>query len=428
MKKAITPLTALPPTGMGAVDKAWDAVSVSFDRFCLTAGIEALGTMMEQDAEQACGARHARGDGRRGHRWGRTQGKIGFHAGKGAGERPRGRDLGGQELALPSWERAVAEDWLGKWAMNLMLINVSTRKFRRAVRLPEGEIPPPAGSGTSKSGASRHFVALPSERMKSCMEADLSGLVLLVIQIEGIQITEQLVLVAAVGIDGEGIKHPLGLMEGATENASVVQALIDNLVERGVDPTRPRLFIIDGSKALSKAIRRTFGRHTPVQRCQIHKSRNVMERLPPALHASVRRVLRQAWEMDDADKAEKLIRNLARRLESEAPGVSRSLLEGLDEILTVIRLGLPSELRRSLACTNIIENMMGTVRRVSRNVKRWRSASMALRWTAAAMLEAKKGFRRLKAYKQLPKLRAALDTHYEKLSNNSNKQMLDEAA
>jgi putative transposase len=263
------------------------------------------------------------------------------------------------------------------------------------------------------------------------MEADLSGLDLLVVQIDGIHITEHLVLVAAVGIDGEGIKHPLGLMEGATENASVVQALIDNLVERGVDPTRPRLFIIDGSKALSKAIRRTFGRHTPIQRCQIHKARNVMERLPPALHASVRRVLRQAWEMDDADKAEKLIRNLARRLEGEAPGVSRSLLEGLDEILTVVRLGLPSELRRSLACTNIIENMMGTVRRVSRNVKRWRSASMALRWTAAAMLEAKKGFRRLKAYKQLPKLRAALDTHYAKLSNNSNnsnKQMLDEAA
>jgi hypothetical protein len=172
-------------------------------------------------------------------------------------------------MVLPSWEHAVAEDWLGRWAMNLMLINVSTRKFRRAVRLPEGDIPAPAGAGTSKSAASRHFVALSSERMKSFMEADLSGLDLLVVQIDGIHITEHLVLVAAVGIDGEGIKHPLGLMEGATENASVVQALIDNLVERGVDPTRPRLFIIDGSKALSKAIRCTFGRHTPIQRCQI---------------------------------------------------------------------------------------------------------------------------------------------------------------
>ena len=148
-----------------------------------------------------------------------------------------------------------------------------------------------------------------------------------------------------------------------------------------------------------------------IQRCQIHKARNIMERLPKSLHASVRRVLRQAWEMDDADKAEKLLRNLAQRLERDWSGVSGSILEGIDEILTVTRLGLPKELRRSLACTNIIENVMGTVRRVCRNVKRWRSASMAMRWTAAAMQEAAKGFRRLKAHKQLPALRAALEAH-----------------
>src|ERR1700730_5329852 len=215
MKKAITPLTALPLTGMGAVDKAWDAVSVSFDRFCLTAGIEALGTMMEQDAEQACGARHARRDGRRGHRWGRTQGKIGFHAGKVAGERARVRDLEGHELALPSWERAVAEDWLGKWAVNLMLINVSTRKFRRAGRVSQGGGPPAAGAGVSKSAASRHFVALSAARMKEWMGADLSGLDIMVVQIDGVHISEHLVLVAALGIDSEGIKHPLGLINRA---------------------------------------------------------------------------------------------------------------------------------------------------------------------------------------------------------------------
>ena len=201
-------------------------------------------------------------------------------------------------------------------------------------------------------------------------------------------------------------------------HSAVVQALIDDLIERGLDPAVPRLFIIDGSKALSKAIRRSFGSHTPIQRCQIHKARNIMERLSPALHASVRRVLRQAWELDDAEKAEKLIRNLAQRLERDAPGVSKSILEGLDDILTVSRLGLPAELRRSLACTNIIENMMGTVRRVTRNVKRWSSPSMALRWTAAAMHEAKKGFRRLKAFRQLPALRAALAAHYAKQINN----------
>ena len=418
MKRFSTTATALPPPTLGAVGKAWDEVSASFDRFCLAAGIEALGAMMERDAEEACGPRHWRGDGRRGHRWGRTQGKIGFHGGKVEIERPRVRGLGGKELPLPSWERAVEEDWLGKWAMNLMLINVSTRKIRRAVRLPEGDVPAPAGAGVSKSAASRHFVALSAQRMKEWLASDLSTLDLLIVQIDGIHISEHLMLVAAIGIDGEGVKHPLGLVEGATENAAVVQALIDSLIARGLDPAIPRLFIIDGSKALAKAIRRSFGRHTPIQRCQVHKARNIMERLPKALHASVRRTLRQAWELDDAEKAEKLIRNLAQRLERDAPGVSASILEGLDEILTVTRLGLPTQLRRSLACTNIIENMMGTVRRVCRNVKRWDSAAMALRWTAAAMLEAKKGFRKLKAYKQLAALRIALKAHCESASNN----------
>src|SRR5437764_113629 len=320
---------------------------------------------------------------------------------------------------LPSQSSAVAFSQLGKWAMNLMLLNVSTRKFRRAVRLPEGDLPAAAGSGVSKSAASRHFVALSSARLREWSGADLSRLDILVVQIDGIHISQDMVLVAAIGIDGEGIKHPLALMEGATENAAVVQALIDSLLARGLDPVVPRLFIIDGSKALSRAIRRSFGRETAIQRCQIHKARNIMERLPKGLHASVRRALRQAWELDDADKAERLIRNLAQRLERDAPGVSGSLLEGLDEILTVTRLGLPDELRRSLACTNIIENMMGTIRRVSRNVKRWRSTSMALRWTAAAMLEAKKGFRRLKAYKQLPALRAALIARSEKTNTRN---------
>jgi transposase-like protein len=345
------------------VGKAFEEVSASFERFCLAAGIEALGEMMEKDASQACGPRHSRAESRHAYRWGRTRGKIGFHGGKTEVERPRVRDFDGRELTLPSWERAVGDDWLGKWAMNLMLINVSTRKFRRAVRLPEGDVPAPAGSGVSKSAASRHFVALSAARLREWLATDLSGLDLLVVQIDGIHITEHLVLVAAIGIDAQGIKHPLALAEGATENAAVVQALIDDLIERGLDPAVPRLFIIDGAKALSKAIRRSFGRHTPIQRCQIHKARNIMERLPKSLHASVRRALRQAWELNDAAKAERLIRNLAQRLEREAPGVSGSLLEGLDEILTVTRLGLPAELRRSLACTNIIENMMGTIRR-----------------------------------------------------------------
>jgi len=161
------------------------------------------------------------------------------------------------------------------------------------------------------------------------MASDLSKLDLLVIPIDGIHMVEDLILVAAIGVDAQGDKHPLGLIEGATENATTVQALIDNLVERGVDPAVPRLFIIDGAKALSKAIRRTFGGAAAIQRCQVHKARNIMERLPKSLHASVRRVLRQAWELDHADKAEKLIRNLAQRFERDWSGVSGSILEGI---------------------------------------------------------------------------------------------------
>src|SRR5438128_6136928 len=407
---------------------AGQGVEGSLECFCLTAGVGALERMLSEDAEQLAGAPHSRSEGRVGHRWGLTKGKIGFHGGRVTVHRPRVRSYEGQEVQLPTWTAAQAEDWLGRWAMNLMLINVSTRKFRRAVRLPEGDLPIAVGDGTSKSAASRRFVALSAERLAEWMRSDLSKLDLLVIQIDGLHIGNDLVLVAALGIDSEGHKHPLGLIEGATENAAVVQALIDNLIERGLDPKVCRLFIIDGAKALSKVIRRTFGAHTPIQRCQLHKARNVIERLPKPVRASARRALRQAWELDDAAKAERLLRNLARRLEQGAPGVAGSILEGLDEMLTVNRLGLPAQLRRSLACTNSIENMMGTVRRVCRNVKRWRNAGMALRWTAAGMMEAIKGFRRLKAYKHLPALKAALAAHQLKHTTTNTLEESLEAA
>ena len=424
MRKAITS-TAVPTHALKS--EALAGMTASFERFCLAAGIETLSEMMEQDAEAICGLRHARGEGRLAHRWGRTKGKVGFHGGKVDVERPRVRGLDGEERILPSWKSAVGENWLGEWAMNQMLIAVSTRKFERSVRLPGGDVPAPRGAGLSKSATSRRFVALSAARMRQWLATRLDHLDLMVIQIDGVHMADDLLLVAAIGIDATGEKHPLGVVEGATENAATARALIANLIDRGLDPAVPRLFIIDGSKALSTAIRRAFGRDAPIQRCQVHKARNILERLPKSMHASVRSVLRQVWELDDAAKAEKLLRNLARRLAADWDGVAGSILEGLDEMLTVTRLGLPRELRRSLACTNIIENVMGTVRRVCRNVKHWRSPSMAMRWTAAAMIEAKKGFRRLKAHKQLPALRAALDRKKPTLAKPSLAQ-IDEAA
>ena len=266
MKKH-TRSTAIPTYALKA--EALASMSASFERFCLAAGLETLSEMLEQDATAACGERHERGERRQAHRWGRTKGKIGFHGGKVAIERPRVRGLDGAERVLPSWENAVSEDLLGKWAMNQMLINVSTRRFKRSVRLPEGDVPASDGAGLSKSATSRRFVALSAARMRAWMETRLDDLDLLAIQIDGIHMDEDMLLVAAIGVDANGDKHPLGLVEGATENATTVQALIDNLIERGLDPTVRRLFIIDGAKALSKAIRRTFGRDAAIQRCQI---------------------------------------------------------------------------------------------------------------------------------------------------------------
>src|SRR3954453_22782081 len=295
--------TAAAGVPQSPVGQALEEVTASFERFCLAAGLEVLGEMLEADAAALCGPRHGRGGERQAQRWGRTVGPIGFHGGKVAVVRPRVR--GGREVVLPSWERAVGEDWLGRWAMNLMLLGGTTRPFGRAGGLPEGDGPAGPGTGVSKSAASRRFVALSAERMAAWMAQDLSGLDLLAVQIDGLHITEDLVLLAAVGIDAEGAKHPLGLVEGATENAVVVQALLDDLVGRGLDPAICRLFIVDGAKALTKAIRRTFGRDTPIQRCQVHKARNIVERLPKALQAPVRRALRQAWELDNAAKAER---------------------------------------------------------------------------------------------------------------------------
>ena len=204
--KEHTTSTAIPTHALKA--EALASMSASFDRFCLAAGVEALNEMMEQDAAAVCGERHERGARRKAHRWGRTRGKIGFHGGKVEIERPRVRGLDGKEQVLPSWENAINEDLLGKWAMNQMLINVSTRRFKRSVRLPEGDVPSPEGAGLSKSATSRRFVALSASRMKAWMESRLDALDLLAIQIDGIHMDEDLILVAAIGVDANGDKHP----------------------------------------------------------------------------------------------------------------------------------------------------------------------------------------------------------------------------
>ena len=279
--KALATSFPMPPLA-----DAMDAVRLSVDRFCLLAGVEALAEMMEEDATTVCGARHRRHGNRRGYRWGHTQSEIGYHGGRVKVQRPRVRDHAGKEVGLESWQVLRDGNLLLEWALNLMVLNVSTRKYHRAVRLPEGDLAKARGDGTSKSAVSRRFVALSRKKMKAWLASDLSELDLLVIQIDGLHVGDH-VLVAAIGVDGNGDKHVLAVVEGATENTVVVQALLDNLLARGLDPTLPRLFIVDGAKALSKAIRNTFGVAAAIQRCQVHKGRNIIERLPLHLHASV---------------------------------------------------------------------------------------------------------------------------------------------
>ena len=279
MMKTIRETTSMVALGSAsqerdAVKAAFQEVQSSFENFCLLAGIEAFQDLLEEEAADLCGERHQRHEDRRGRRWGKARSPVAFHGGRIDIERPRVRTPDGQqELELPSFGAGQREDWLGRWAMNQMLINVSTRRFRRSVRLPDGDVTSIKGDGTSKSAVSRKFVALSSAKLKDWLASDLSSLDLLAIQIDGLHVQEDLILVAAVGIDAMGEKHPLGLVEGATENAATVQALLDNLVARGLDPAVVRLFIIDGAKALSKAIRRTFGKNTPIQRCQVHTIR-----------------------------------------------------------------------------------------------------------------------------------------------------------
>ena len=285
--KALAARLALPTLG-----EAMDEVRLSVDRFCLLAGIEALQEMMADDATAVCGARHRRHGGRRGWRWGTARSEIGYHGGKVKVVRPRVRDRAGNEVGLARWEALRDGEMLREWAMNLMVLNVSTRKYRRAVRLPEGDLPGACGDGTSKSAVSRRFVALSRNKMKAWFASDLSDLDLLVIQIDGLHVGDH-VLVAAIGVDSNGDKHVLAVVEGATENTATVQALLDNLVGRGLDPTALRLFIVDGAKALTKAIRNTFGVAVPLQRCQVHKGRNMSSvSMSPCTPASRRRCAR----------------------------------------------------------------------------------------------------------------------------------------
>ena len=297
-------------------------------------------------------------------------------------------------------------DPLARVVLERMLAGVSTRRYPRT-REPIGEEVEQQVRSTSKASVSRAFVERTRKALGELMSRRMDDVRLAVLMLDGIELKGRTNIVA-LGIMTEGVKIPVGLREGSTENATVATALLSDLVERGLDPEQGMLFVIDGSKALRKAIRDVFG-EAPVQRCIRHKERNVLEHLPERDRAAVKRRLRQAWALEDHDQAIDRLHALAVELERSHPGAAGSLREGLAETLTVARLGITSSLKRTLASTNPCESMIECVRRTSRNVKRWQSGEMALRWTAAGMLEAERQFRRIIGYRDLAKLAVAIE-------------------
>jgi putative transposase len=322
--------------------------------------------------------------------------------------RPRIRSADDErELPLATYRHFADRDALTAVVLERMLAGVSTRRYERTGE-PVGADVEEIERSTSKSAVSREFVSRTRENLIALMSRPLGDLRLAVLMLDGVALKGRCCVVA-LGIDSDGVKHPLGLWDGSTENATVATTLLANLIERGLDVEQGVLCVIDGAKALRKAVRDVLGVHTPVQRCTRHKERNVLDHLPERDRPPVKRRLRAAWALDDHAIALDRLQGLARELERSHPGAAASLREGLEDTLTVTRLGVRGQLKRTLASTNPCESMLETVRRTARNVKQWQNGDMCLRWTAAGMLEAERQFRRVIGYAKLPALAIAVE-------------------
>jgi transposase-like protein len=319
--------------------------------------------------------------------------------------RPRVRALDAGEVQLPTFAWAAGVDPLNSATMTAIAAGVSTRRYAKTVdRLPADE----HSSATSSSAVSRRFVALSQQQLDGWLQRKIDTLDLPVVMIDGIHFRDSVILVA-LGIDSRGNKHVLGLREGSTEATRVVRSLLSDLIDRGLDAQRMRLWVIDGGKALRKAIVETFGPLALVQRCQEHKRRNVIEHLPEEMHVSINRALRDAWSSHDEKLARKQLMRLAASLQARHPGAAASLREGLEETLTLQAMGITGALYRTLRTTNPIENLNGSVAHYSRNVRRWKDASMILRWVASALSDASGRFRKLRGFAEMKTLLKALE-------------------
>jgi putative transposase len=370
-------------------------------------GLQVLQAMLTEDVARLVGAKGRHLPERTAVRHGSEPGQVTLGGRRVRVRRPRVRTADGtHEVAVPTYQAFAATDLLDQLAVERMLAKLSCRRYPAGLE-PVGTQVVQASSGTSKSAVSRRFVARTEHALAELLAADLSALELVALLVDGIRVAEHCCVVA-LGITLDGTKVPLALAEGATENTSVVTEVLVGLRDRGLDVTRPILVVIDGAKALRRAVTEVFD-HPVVQRCQLHKLRNVTDRLPDALASTVAKRMRRAYHHADPLVAQAELEALARELDRSHPGAASSLREGLAETLTIGRLGVPSTLARTLRSTNSIESMIEICRDHAANVKRWRDGQMVLRWIAAGMGEARQQFRRVNGYLYLPALRAALD-------------------
>jgi transposase-like protein len=310
-------------------------------------------------------------------------------------QRPRLRSAGG-EVSVPAYDALSKDADLSRRIADILVCNVSTRKYARVVHRSAGEL------GISKSAVSRQFVKQSAQAWAELMNRDLSQIDFVAMYVDGVIVAKHHII-AAVGVDAQGTKHVLGLAPGSSENAKVVKDLLSGLALRGIDLNVPRLWVIDGSKALRSGIEQLCGKDAKVQRCRIHKIRNVTERLPKDRAEQVRWLMKQAFKLD-APRGKQRLKELAKELKAQYPDAAGSVLEGLDEMFTITDLGITGELARCLATTNVIESPNSVVRRVSGRVTNYKDAEMALRWTAAGFIEAEKSFKKVRGYADLKTL------------------------
>jgi putative transposase len=378
----------------------------------VSTGLQVMTAMFDEDVTALCGREGKRNADRAGYRHGTEAGSVTLGGRRIPVTRPRVRAADGAgELHLPSYDLFSSTEVLGRLAMEKMMAGLSSRRYGRGLE-PAGQAVEQAATATSKSAVSRRFVAATETALAGLMARRLDDLDLVAFMVDGVHFGEH-TCVVALGIGIDGVKHPLAVEEGSTENATVVTDLITGLRERGLDVTKPILAVLDGAKALSRAVKDVFDQPL-IQRCQQHKLRNVTDKLPDRLKQVTERRMRQAYHAESALKAEGELEQLARELAKTHPGAAASLREGMTETLTILRLGVPPTLARTLHSTNPVESMIEICREHAKNVKRWRDGTMALRWCAAGMLEAGHQFRRVNGHLHLPKLRAALEAHFTK--------------